>query len=103
MMKTQMKHDSNVMSILFKISLLVLPVSILICVFLGTVVGIDHGWAMPAWSDGSKMYGMEAIVSYILIFGIIFRWVYILNFIFQIWYIFRRVIRVSIRKTNNCD
>ena len=102
-METQTTQKDDVLSLLFKLSLLVVPITIAISVFLGTVVGIDHGWAMPAWSDGSKMYGMEAIVSYILIFGIIFRWVYILNFIFQIWYIFRRVIRVSIRKTNNCD
>ena len=102
-METQTTQKDDVLSLLFKLSLLVVPITIAISVLLGTLVGIDHGWAMPAWSDGSKMYGMEAIVSYILIFGIIFRWVYILNFIFQIWYIFRRVIRVSIRKTNNHD
>ena len=77
--------------------------TISVAVILGTVVGIDHGWAMPAWSDGSKMYGMDAIISYILIFGITFCWVYIAIIIFQIGYIAHKVISTSIRKTNNHD
>lgn len=102
-METKKNHEIDTLSFIFKSSLLVIPMTIAAAVILGTVVGIDHGWAMPAWSDGSKMYGIDAILSYIIIFGIAFRWVYIPIIVFQIWYIAHKVISTSIRKTNNCD
>ena len=82
-----MKNVRNKISIVFKISLLIYPITFAIAVFLGTVYGIDSGWVMPAWSDGELMYGWDAIVSYLIIIVWQFAVVYILILIFQVSYI----------------
>ena len=83
-----MKSENNSIGrCVFKASLLIYPITILLALFLGTVIGIDHGWAMPAWSDGTKMYGMQAVASYLIIFCVVFAWVYIPIIIYQVGYI----------------
>ncbi len=47
---------------------------------------------MPAWSDGTKMYGMQAIISYLVIFGVAFSWVYIPIIIYQVGYIIYKIL-----------
>lgn len=84
--------SKNIWNCVFKYSLLIYPLTILIAVFLGTVVGIDHGWAMPAWSDGTKMYGMQAVASYLIIFCVAFAWVYIPIIIYQVGYIVYKIL-----------
>lgn len=84
--------SKNIRNCVFKYSLLIYPLTILIAVFLGTVVGIDHGWAMPAWSDGTKIYGMQAVASYLIIFCVAFAWVYIPIIIYQVVYMIYKVI-----------
>lgn len=84
--------SKNIWNRIFKYSLLIYPITILLALFLGTVIGIDHGWAMPAWSDGTKMYGMQAVASYLIIFCVAFAWVYIPIIIYQVVYMIYKVI-----------
>ena len=81
----------------FKISLLIYPITFGIAVFLGTVYGIDSGWAMPAWSDGELMYGWDAIWSYLILIVWRFAIVYVVVLIFQVSYIIGALI-AKIRK-----
>ena len=76
----------------FKYSLLIYPITILLAITLGTVIGIDSGWPMPAWSDGTKMYGMQAVASYLIIFCVVFAWVYIPIIIYQVGYIIFKIL-----------
>ncbi len=72
---------------LFKISLLIYPITFVIAVFLGTVYGIDSGWAMSAMSDHELMYGWDAIWSYMILIVWRFAVVYVLILVFQVIYI----------------
>ncbi len=47
---------------------------------------------MPAWSDGTKMYGMQAVASYLIIFCVAFAWVYIPIVIYQVVYIVCKIL-----------
>jgi len=88
-----MKSENNSIGrCVFKCSLLIYPITILLAITLGTVVGIDSGWPMPAWSDGTKMYGMQAVVSYLIIFCVAFAWVYIPIVIYQVVYIVCKIL-----------
>lgn len=90
-MKAQNKSP-NIWNNVFKYSLLIYPITILLAIFLGTVIGIDSGWPMPAWSDGTKMYGVQAVISYLIIFCIAFARVYIPIIIYQVVYMIYKVI-----------
>ena len=92
-----MKNAMNRISIIFKISLLIYPITFVIAVFLGTVYGIDSGWAMPAWSDGELMYGWDAIWSYLILVVWRFAIVYAFVLIFQVSYIIGALV-AKIRK-----
>ncbi|SDA17585.1 hypothetical protein SAMN02910447_01340 [Ruminococcus sp. YE71] len=65
-----MKKEFNVSKAIFLISLLYY-VGLLGYAVYCSHAGVDSGWAMPAMSDGSKDYGIEAFCSGIAI-GIIF-------------------------------
>jgi len=90
-MKVQNKSP-NIWNNVFKYSLLIYPITILLAIFLGTVIGIDSGWPMPAWSDGTKMYGVQAVISYLIIFCIAFARVYIPIIIYQVGYIIFKIL-----------
>jgi len=88
-----MKNSTKICKILFYISLLIYPITFAIALYLGMFVGIDHGWAMPAWSDQELMYGWEAVWSYIIIIVWSFSFLYIFVLIFQIGYFIHRLIK----------
>ena len=92
-----MKDKKRIISKLFWISLLIYPVTFAVAVYLGIVVGIDRGWAMPAWSDGELMFGWEAIWSYLIIIVWRFNIIYGTVSFFQIGYL----IFVLIQKIKN--
>lgn len=85
-----MKNEKSLIEKIFKISLLIYPITIAIATFCGIVFGIDSGWAMPAMSSGRREYGFDAIVSYIIIFVMLFPMGYISVLIFQIGYLIAR-------------
>ncbi len=86
------QNYKDIWNLVFKCSLLLYPITILLAIILGTIIGIDSGWPMPAWSDGTKMYGMQAIISYLVIFGVAFSWVYISIIIYQVGYIIYKIL-----------
>jgi len=87
-----MKNLGGIMSKVFKISILIYPITFLIALYCGTVIGIDSGWAMPAMSNHEIIYGWEAFVSYIILIVWRFFIIYGLILIFQLSYIAVRVI-----------
>ncbi|MBE5881626.1 MAG: hypothetical protein E7289_04925 [Lachnospiraceae bacterium] len=87
-----MKNTSSMMSKVFKASILIYPITFLIALFCGMVIGIDSGWAMPAMSNHEIMYGWEAIASYMILIVWRFFIIYVLILIFQVSYIAVRII-----------
>ena len=87
-----MKNLGGIMSKVFKISILIYPITFLIALYCGIVIGIDLGWAMPAMSNHEIMYGWEAIVSYIILIVWRFGIIYGIILIFQLSYIAVRII-----------
>jgi len=57
---------TSIFKIIFLISLLYYVFWIVCSIYL-SFKGIDHGWAMPAMSDGELIYGFEAFWSGIII------------------------------------
>lgn len=88
-----MKKSTKIIKVLFYISLLIYPITFAIALYLGMFVGIDHGWAMPAWSNQELMYGWEAVWSYLIIIVWIFSFLYISVLIFQVSYLIYRLIK----------
>lgn len=87
-----MKKISSIMSKVFKASLLIYPLTFVIALFCGTVIGMDLGWAMPAMSNHEIVYGWGAIMSYMFLIVWRFIIIYALIFIFQVGYIIVRLI-----------
>ncbi|MBQ8781281.1 MAG: hypothetical protein IJZ72_06395 [Oscillospiraceae bacterium] len=87
-----MKNKSSIVSRVFKASLLIYPLTFVIASVLGLVVGIDSGWAMPAMSNHEKMYGWDAIWSYIVVIVWGFFYIYASVLAFQVGYIIVRVV-----------
>lgn len=54
-----MKNLGGIMSKVFKIAILIYPITFLIALYCGTVIGIDSGWAMPAMSNHEIIYGRK--------------------------------------------
>ena len=81
-----MNKASKICKVLFYISFLIYPITLVIALYLGMFVGIDSGWAMPAWSDHELMYGWEAVWSYLIIIVWSFSFLYILILFFQLGY-----------------
>lgn len=98
-MNKDTKSNRNVLSIIFRISLLIYPITIIYALFMGNVVGIDSDWAMPAWSDGELMYGLDAVWSYLIITVMTFWFVYLAVILFQCSYVI--YILISKRKKKN--
>ncbi len=96
-----MKDKNRIINKVFWISLLIYPVTFAVAVYLGTVVGIDRGWAMPAWSDGELMYGWDAIWSYLILIVWGFSIIYGAVFVFQIGYLIFAVIQKIKNKGKN--
>ena len=92
--------SKNVPRLMFRLSLLLYPITVIIAIILGCFVGIDHGWAMPAWSDGSKMYGFDAVCSYLVLFIMVGWPLYIINMLYELGYIVYKIIRYIKRKGN---
>lgn len=92
-----MKNTSSTISKVFKISLLIYPITFSIAIFCGIVIGIDSGWPMPAMSNHEIMYGWDAILSYMIVIVWRFFVIYALILIFQVGYIIVRIIQ-KIRK-----
>lgn len=88
-----MNKVSKIFKVLFYISLLIYPITFVIALYFGMFVGIDQGWAMPAWSDQELMYGWEAVWSYLIIIVWIFSFLYISVLIFQVGYLIYRLIK----------
>ena len=88
-----MKKSTKIIKVLFYISLLIYPITFAIALYLGMFVGIDHGWAMPAWSDHELMYGWEAVWSYLIIIVWSFSFIYIFLIIFQLGYLIHKLIK----------
>lgn len=88
-----MNKKSNILKKVFMFSLLVYPLTLVIAIFCGMVLGIDSGWAMPAMSNHEKMYGWDAVVSYLIlmIWGLAF--IYIPILVFQVVYLICRLIK----------
>lgn len=87
-----MKKTSSIMSKVFKASLLIYPLTFVIALFCGTVIGMDLGWAMPAMSNHEIVYGWGTIMSYMFLIVWRFIIIYALIFIFQVGYIIVRLI-----------
>lgn len=88
-----MKNSTKIINIIFYLSLLIYPITFAVALYLGMFVGIDHGWAMPAWSDNELMYGWEAVWSYLIIIVWSFSFLYISILIFQIGYFIYKIIK----------
>ena len=69
-MKKKIEKDNNkkisVFKIIFFISLLYYAFWFICAIYL-SFKGVDHGWAMPAISNGKLMYGFDAFSSVIVI------------------------------------
>ena len=88
-----MKKSTKIIKVLFYISLLIYPITFVIALYLGMFVGIEHGWAMPAWSDNELMYGWETVWSYLIIIVWSFSFLYIFLIVFQLGYLIHRLIK----------
>lgn len=95
-----MKKTSSIMNKVFKVLLLIYPLTFAIALFCGTVIGIDSGWAMPAMSKHEIVYGWEAIMSYMILIVWRFFIIYALILIFQVGYIIVRLIAKMKNKLN---
>lgn len=62
------------------------------------ITGIDHGWVMPAMSDGTLMYGFDAFKSGIVIGAMItIKYLWIVP-LYQIFYL---IFKLVYRKKKN--
>jgi len=51
-----MKNTNSTISKIFKISILIYPITFVIALFCGTLIGIDSGWTMPSMSNHEMMH-----------------------------------------------
>lgn len=84
----QNQQKSNEWNYLFKVSLLIYPITLIVAILLGNFVGINSD---PIWNQGSVIYGQRAVEWYLIILGVYFAWIYIPIIIYQIGYVVYKV------------
>jgi len=102
MKKVEDKNNKrkNLKKLIFKISLLYYVFWFVFSIYL-SFKGINHGWAMPAMSNGDLIYGFDAFSS-----GIIIGLLYTIQFfwfipLYQAIYIICSIINYFRKKLNS--